>query len=691
MNKTNKLTCAKEATWQRIGFFVSATLLCLLICLECGVYNQRIKLRQTPEPTGKYGWSAVLPRIPAPALLFTGPTWCSPPLQVQVEGRLLRKGGAGFNEILELGDGRFNQFGERVFFSLPQGMDYRALANITLIRPVFFHPWIEALILVSFVFFLRCTYLKEAQNLLNRYEQWCHSKKLPSCLLPLLVIVISMFWQISQTLPAKTVFFNPDSDSYLSPESAFFRRPFGYTVFLKLLCQLTGEIWLAGPIQWLAYASAVVGLGCLFEKYFKNGLLAFALGTILISKIAMIKWAYTIGTDCLFASLLAWFFIGIVSLIMEKTNLRACLQISLCFAAALALRPIGAFLAVMPIFVLFATKSRGKILALLLSTALLVPLVCEQIDKASANFWHSPNPNFKSTGMCTLGSITWFLDKNVQTEYAELRDLIVDATADLRTRYKSASGSEKITMDHRDIFPITWERLPAALTSWRNTAEAVKLGIKPTDDIYSASVDKVFTRLAFETLTQRTPQVMTLGLLRAQDVISARLTGEWLVPLYAQLSGMESGVTQDNRVRGYWIKHYPFNYFETKDPGKINLFLEKNRLGLNSFVVAMFLLTCISVCRSLCLRQRFSQPLAVTSLAWLMSAAYFGAVACMQPVLDRYSEPIVSLVLFAAFGQLLLVVHATNSFCFNSKPRIGQALRQSENEGERVLANTKTS
>ncbi|MBX9570439.1 MAG: hypothetical protein K2X77_16195 [Candidatus Obscuribacterales bacterium] len=665
--KADQSTRVRIATWKKLGFVISALLLCFAVGLECGIFSQRIKPKHLPEPTGKFGWSIVLPRTPARLLFSTGPAWFVQPLKVDVDGQLLKKSGAGFDEILNTGDGRFNQFGERVFFSLPHGVGARALSNITVIRPVFFHPWIEALILASFLLFLRFTYIAQAKRLAVQYGQWCLQRQIPSCMIPLTVIGILMFVQISQTLPARTVFFNPDSGGYLSPETIVFRRPFGYVLFLKTLVQLTGELWLAGPIQWIAYAASVLGISCLFEKYFKNPFVAFVLGTLLLCKCSMIKWAYSIMADCLFGALLVWFFIGIVSLVVEeKPSLKDSLQVGLSFAAALALRPIGAFMTVMPIFTLFAAKSRRKVMAILLSTALLVPLICGGVDKALAQFWQSPNPNFKSTGICLLGSLTWFLDKSMQTEYPQLRDLIVDSTADLRTRYKNASISEKISMDHHDIFPITWERLPAALEQWKRTPEASKFGIKSADDIYSVSVDRVFTRLALQTAVQRAPQVLDLGLVRAQDVLTSRLTGEWLVPLYFQLSGMEAGITDQAGIR--WSKRYPFTYFETKDPGNINLVLETNRHFLNVFVIVMFLLTCNSLFGSLCSKRAITPSLKVVTLAWFMAGSYFGAVACMQPVLDRYSEPIVPIVLFAAFGQFLFTIQALRSFCVRKAP-----------------------
>ena len=685
MNKADGSTYAQVATWQKLGFLISAMLLCLVLCMQCGCFSQKIRPRQLPEPTGKFGWSTVLPHTRAPFLLTTGTAWFCQSLQVDVDGLLLKKSGSGFDEILNIGDGRFNQFDERVFFSLPRGSNNQALSKITLIRPIFFHPWIEALILASFFVFLRCTYIGQSRNLLLRYAQWCQSRQIPSCLLPLCVIVLLLYLQISQTLPARTVFFNPDSGTYLSPETVLFRRPFAYTLFLKTLCQFTGEIWMAGPIQWIAYAASVLGLACLFEKYLKNGFLAFVLGTILVCKISMIKWAYSIIADCFFGALLIWFFIGIVSFIVEKPNLKGWLQISLSFAAALALRPIGAFMCVMPIFALFAAKSRRKILAILLTTALLVPLLINGADKALAIYWQSPNPNFKSTGMCTLGSLTWFLDKSIKTEYVELRDLIVDATADFRTRYKSASSSEKISMDHHDIFPITWERLPAALEKWKQTAEGRKFGIKSEDDINSVTVDKVFTRLALQTATQRTPQVLSLGLLRVQDLLTTRLSGEWLCPLYFQLSGMEGGVVDPTGLR--WSKRYPFTYFETKDPGNINRLLEVNRHYLNGFVIFMFLLTCNGVFWSIYRSRGLSQSLTVIILAWLLSGAYYGSVCCMQPVLDRYSEPIVPLVLFAAFGQFLLTIQTIQSFCIRKTPSVSDVPESTPDQRSPVVAN----
>lgn len=661
-------------------------LLCLTVCLECGIFSQKIRPKQLPEPVGKFGWSIVLPRTPARILFSTGPAWFCPPLQVDVDGQLLKKSGSGFDEILNLGDGRFNQFGERAFFSLPDGGTPQALSKVTVIRPIFFHGWIEGLILACFIGFLRWTYIGQAKSVLQRYERWCQSRQIAACLLPLTAIALLMFLQISQTLPAATVFFNPDSGGYLSPETVDFRRPFGYALFLKTLYQLTGELWLAGPIQWIAYASSVLGLACLFEKHLKNGFVAFVFGTILICKCSMIKWAYTIMADCLFGVLVAWFFIGLVELVVGKPSFRSWLQIGLSFAASLALRPIGAFLAVMPVFTLFAQNSRKKILAVFLSITLLVPLICGGVDKALANFWHSPNPDFKSTGICLLGSLTWFLDKSMKTEYVGLRDLIVESTADMRARYHSASTSEKISMDHHDIFPITWERLPAALEKWKQTDEARRCGIKPADDICSVSVDKVFTRLAMETVAQKTSQVLTLVLLRVQDVATSRLTGEWLVPLYFQLSGMEGGVSDPAGLR--WSKRYPFGYFETKDPGNINLVLERNRQYLNGFVIIMFLLSCIGLLWSICSKKGVSPALKVVALAWILSGAYFGAVCCMQPVLDRYSEPIVPLVLFAAFGQFLLTFKSIRALRIHKTPSVSVGTDQSSDEQRSVVANT---
>lgn len=654
-----------QFVWRSL-FFVFATILTLAICMRCGFYTQDVHY-SSAEPVGEKGWSVLLRKTPI-RLFLHSPEPPNADFSIIVNGSTLdkKRGGAWFDAIIKNGDGRFNQFNNRIFFSLPTSQEGKAINEVVVKRPLFLHYGWELFVVCAFIFLLSKNWGSAVAISLNNYYKWCETRRLPSCLTPLFIAATVSSLEVLKMIPFGTLSFSLDSEGYLAPETESIRRPFAYSLFLKLADAATGNLAYAGGLQWILHIASIFALCICFERHFKSPVWATIIGIVAMVKLGSIQWIFFAGPDSMFGAFSAFFLVCTLEAVLGagfKPKINSVAS-SFCYFAAISLRPIGLVLgAVQAAVATYCIIQKRKLLAIffLLST-IAVPFLSSATDQAFSSLWQSSFRSSSLTGVCLLGSALWFMDKTVSTPYPQLRDMLVDDAKKLATEYKNSPLEVKQKLDYEHWNSLGWGSPRRVFEQWRLTDEARQVSsnwahtiekIEPTEP----SLSKVYTSLAISTFTQKPKEAAELLAARLHTYLFGHITGDWLVDLSTQLSSFSSSVSTQTKSF-QWISRQDFSKVTTTDLLGVNRYLTGICAALNILVSS--LVVSIPMSGLMLFRAGKDSVLRAgmfTALmsGWIQFTSYCVAVCIMQPPLNRYAEPMVPIVLFLAIGQSLFL------------------------------------
>ncbi|MBX9690285.1 MAG: hypothetical protein K2X27_26465 [Candidatus Obscuribacterales bacterium] len=668
----------------RLLCLICSALLLLAFFMHALPFKQTLTIRDLPSAQGKYGWSFELPKLPLAAILTSGEPPCNPELSLIIGGSKLNRNHASFDDILNLGDGRFNQWGNRVFFSLPASADYKALADIRVERPLYFKFYFEMIVLSVCLVLLRFSFGDKISALYRAYLSFAASKKIPASAPALSLIALSIAFYFFSSMP-HFIAFASDSETYISPGAGALGRTFAYPLFLKIVLLFTKDLYWLGPLQWTIYAVSVISLASVFERFLRSPLTAFLIGTLLLSKIGVLQWAFYAGPDLLFESAVNFTFVALSPFLLAEAGILNCFAVASIFMLALGLRPVAltlfAAIVLTALFGVFFLKN-WKLSAVLLTLCLLVFPAQSLLGGLFSGNKNASGATGGITGICLLPTAVLIMDRDPESSYPLLQASIVDACKSLKDEFWSISFEERKMWDQTRWNVIAWERIPAVLAHWKKTPEAA--GILDRDSAaqkhWVKAMDKIFQKMAFDVFRQKPKESMELLWLRLNQVFTSQFSGDWLIDLSSKFAWLNERIS-DNPVCYAYSKYMRFEPFACRDVYLINTQIMQHLKLFNAFMLA--LLSTIPFSLFYAFRKgKIDALLALTSISSATVAFYWLVVCVMQPPIIRYSEPVVPLSIFSALAQLLYLIRLALS---SMKPQAKAGFDQSAEDQAPLL------